>query len=182
MLRIKLCTVYIGRVERLLDSIKLGQNKQSVILESEADTVAFGGLLASACIGAGVVFLNGDLGMGKTTMCRGVLNSLGYQGRVKSPTYTLVEPYELKSGMVYHFDLYRLGDPEELEFMGIRDYLDEQSLVIIEWPEKGKGVLPEADIEVFFELEGMGRAVRWSGSSVHGEEIAARLTESLTKD
>ncbi|UZE97998.1 tRNA (adenosine(37)-N6)-threonylcarbamoyltransferase complex ATPase subunit type 1 TsaE [Alkalimarinus alittae] len=142
--------------------------------------MAFGGCLAKACAGSGIIFLHGDLGMGKTTMCRGVLNALGHQGTVKSPTYTLVEPYELKEGMVYHFDLYRLGDPEELEFMGIRDYLDEQALVIIEWPEKGKGILPKADIEVMFALDGVGRVVRWKTNTVHGEAIAVRLTEGLT--
>lgn len=180
MLSIQFNMVFIGRVERLLGSINLGHDKQSAILESEADTIVFGGLLANACKGTGIIFLNGDLGMGKTTMCRGVLNSLGHQGRVKSPTYTLVEPYELKSGMVYHFDLYRLGDPEELEFMGIRDYLDELALVIIEWPEKGMGILPEADINVSFELEGVGRIVRWKGNTAYGKEVAVRLTESLS--
>lgn len=180
MLRIKFNMVFKGRVELLLGSINLGLDGQSAVLENEADTVQFGELLANACNGSGVIFLNGDLGMGKTTMCRGVLNSMGHQGRVKSPTYTLVEPYELTSGMVYHFDLYRLGDPEELEFMGIRDYLDELALVIIEWPEKGKGILPEADVEVSFELEGMGRTVRWSGNTVHGKAVAMRLAESLS--
>ena len=180
MLSIKFNMVFMGRVELLLGSINLGLDRQSAVLENEVDTIAFGGLLANACKGAGVIFLNGDLGMGKTTMCRGVLNSLGHQGRVKSPTYTLVEPYELKTGMVYHFDLYRLGDPEELEFMGIRDYLDELALVIIEWPEKGKGILPEADIEVSFELEGMGRIVRWKGNTERGKDASIQLTESLS--
>lgn len=164
----------------MLSHVNLGKSRQNAVLEGEVDTIAFGGLLANACEGAGVIFLNGDLGMGKTTMCRGVLNSLGHQGRVKSPTYTLVEPYELAAGMVYHFDLYRLGDPEELEFMGIRDYLDEQALVIIEWPEKGKGILPEPDVEVSFEVEGVGRVVRWKGNTEHGKAIAMRLTESLS--
>ncbi|MFD2231501.1 tRNA (adenosine(37)-N6)-threonylcarbamoyltransferase complex ATPase subunit type 1 TsaE [Alkalimarinus sediminis] len=164
----------------MVSHIKLSANKQSAVLQNEDDTIAFGGLLANACRGAGVIFLNGNLGMGKTTMCRGVLNAMGHQGRVKSPTYTLVEPYELVTGMVYHFDLYRLGDPEELEFMGIRDYLEEQALVIIEWPEKGFGVLPDSDIDVFFELQGTGRLVRWKGNTERGHEIASRLAESLS--
>ena len=164
----------------MLGNVNSNQNKQNAVLGDEADTIVFGENLAKACKGTGIIFLNGDLGMGKTTTCRGVLNALGHHGRVKSPTYTLVEPYELKAGMVYHFDLYRLGDPEELEFMGIRDYLDEQALVIIEWPDKGKGILPEADIDVFYDVEGMGRRVRWEGNTEHGKAIAERLANSLS--
>lgn len=153
-----------------------GQNlKQSIVLADETETVAFGVLLAKATKGTGVVFLHGDLGMGKTTLCRGVLNGLGHNGRVKSPTYTLVEPYELADYTVYHFDLYRLAEPEELEFMGIRDYLDQQALSIIEWPEKGVGILPEADLELNFEMAGMGRLVRWHGNTEYGKTVAEKL-------
>jgi tRNA threonylcarbamoyladenosine biosynthesis protein TsaE len=133
--------------------------------------IALGGRLGAALTPGVVVFLNGDLGMGKTTLARGVIQSLGHSGAVKSPTYTLVEPYELPKFTVYHFDLYRLGDAEELEFMGVRDYFDEHSVCLIEWSQRGAGFLPSADLVINIEREGLGRQVWLQAFSTLGEGV-----------
>lgn len=120
----------------------------NVILASSEDTEALGAALWQALPEKCLVFLRGELGAGKTTLMRGLLRAAGHRGSVKSPTYTLVEEYTVAERRVFHFDLYRLKDPEELEWIGIDDYLKMPALCCIEWPEMGQGVLPPADIEI----------------------------------
>lgn len=125
-----------------------------------------------------VVYLNGDLGAGKTTLTRGFVQGMGHNGNVKSPTYTLVEPYELGQWQVYHFDLYRLADPEELEYMGIRDYFNQQSCAFIEWPEKGQGALQKADIVIDLAYSKEQRVVNITAENELGKKVLMLLSNS----
>ncbi|HEB28131.1 MAG TPA: tRNA (adenosine(37)-N6)-threonylcarbamoyltransferase complex ATPase subunit type 1 TsaE [Porticoccus sp.] len=122
-----------------------------------------------------LVFLDGDLGAGKTTLCRGVLQAFGHTGAVKSPTYTLVESYQLGDALLHHFDLYRLGDPEELEFIGIRDYLHQGNYCLIEWPNRGAGILPVPDLEVMISVTKNGRDVSITAATDVGGSILLAL-------
>jgi len=171
---------------------------------NEQAMMQFGASLAKWVKSGAIIYLDGDLGAGKTTLVRGFLRALGHQGAVKSPTFTVVEPYSLDNNKlfnynvlevdlkpesddelitvsrahsvkVYHFDLYRLEDPEELEYMGIRDYLDGQVIALIEWPEKGYGVLPRADLTIKIVHQNQGREVELLPQSEDGVLIASRL-------
>ncbi|TGD73090.1 tRNA (adenosine(37)-N6)-threonylcarbamoyltransferase complex ATPase subunit type 1 TsaE [Mangrovimicrobium sediminis] len=143
--------------------------------DDEAAMVACGTRLSSALLPGSVIYLEGDLGMGKTTLSRGILRGFGHPGAVKSPTYTLVEPYELAEQRVYHFDLYRLGDPEELEFMGIRDYFSDDAICLVEWPQRGAGVLPPADLVITIARKEPGRSLSLASNSQRGDAVLDRV-------
>ncbi|MCY4472975.1 MAG: tRNA (adenosine(37)-N6)-threonylcarbamoyltransferase complex ATPase subunit type 1 TsaE [Kistimonas sp.] len=145
------------------------------ILNSEEDTLKLGRQLALASECRGLFYLEGSLGSGKTTLSRGILRGFKYEGKVPSPTWTLVEPYELDSGCVYHFDLYRLGAPEELDLLGAREYFSSRSLCLVEWPDKGEGSLPDADLRIRMDWRPEGRHVSITPVSQHGHAVCSRL-------
>lgn len=151
-------------------------NEADIFLADEMATEASGAALARAVQALPAepstgqswqVWLKGPLGAGKTSFCRGLLRALGHQGTVKSPTYTLVEPYDMPLGAVFHFDLYRLRDPAELEDIGARDYFSEGRLCLVEWPELGEGYLPAADLVLSLSPSSHGR-------HLHAEACSAR--------
>ena len=152
----------------------------SQYVADEAEMCAFGHRLVeticSESHSKGVtLYLNGPLGAGKTTLSRGIIQGLGHKGKVKSPTYTLVEEYRLQDKNIYHFDLYRLSDPEELEFMGIRDYFTENSICLIEWAEKGQGLLAEPDLLVNIDYADNARNIQLIAKSKLGNNIIQHL-------
>lgn len=147
---------------------------ETTIADGEA-MERFGARLAECTSGALTLFLEGELGVGKTTLVRGFLRARGHAGPVRSPTYTLVEPYDTTAGIVYHFDLYRLGDPEELEYMGIRDYFAEEVVCLVEWPDRGAGLLPVPDLCVTIDYQPGGRSLVVKPFTSTGRAVTACL-------
>ena len=150
-------------------------------IPDEGTMLRFGKKLAEVLVkqpqdNAIVLYFNGDLGAGKTTLTRGMVQGLGYQGNVKSPTYTLVEEYNIAGKMIYHFDLYRLADPEELEFMGIRDYFADNTICLIEWAEKGAALLSPPDLLVNIGYAENARNIELVAQSTMGQQIIQQLT------
>ena len=154
------------------------KNILAIQIKTEQDMIKLGNSLAKACQRHGLIFLEGELGTGKTTFCRGVLSQFGFSGLVKSPTYALVETYELSDVVIHHFDLYRLTDPEELEGFGLRDYfIASNTLQLIEWPCKGYIKLPSADLTITLTYEVFGRIAVLSSGTPHGDYIISHLKQ-----
>lgn len=148
-------------------------------LPDEAATLAFGAALAPCLEPGDRIYLFGDLGAGKTTLVRGVLRALGWSGRVRSPTYTLVEVYEVSRLHLHHFDFYRFGDPREWVDAGFRESFDGPTVSLVEWPQKAVGTLPPADLEITLIPSGSGRSASWRPSSPRGTRLAACLATNL---
>ncbi|MBU0744304.1 MAG: tRNA (adenosine(37)-N6)-threonylcarbamoyltransferase complex ATPase subunit type 1 TsaE [Gammaproteobacteria bacterium] len=139
-----------------------------------------GGVIASSCVPGSVVYLQGELGAGKTTLVRGFLRRIGYKGHVRSPTFNLFETYQVKGQTICHFDLYRLIKPEELVYVGVVDYFNEENICLIEWPDHGKGFLPEADLFCSFDFvtKGQARVVEISATSSKGEMMVEKIVKN----
>lgn len=155
----------------------------SVFLKDEQATLAFGQMLAKLCPVGFNIYLYGDLGAGKTTLVRGLVQSFLADTKVKSPTYTLVEDYDVSGAKhnpnnlkhIYHFDLYRLGDPEELEYLGGRDYFSADAVCLVEWPQRGEGWLAKPDLEISLEYQINGRNITLISLSEKGERLVTDL-------
>ena len=157
-----------------------------IFLPDEQATMALGQELAEHCLPGINIYLYGDLGAGKTTLVRGMIQSFLPGAKVKSPTYTLVEGYDLAASdknpnninHIYHFDLYRLADPEELEYLGGRDYFSGNAVCLVEWPQRGEGWLAEPDLEIVLKYQPDGRNVELTSHTDKGALIAQKLSDS----
>lgn len=150
-------------------------NVFETFISSEDEMCVVGGKLSKLTGNKCLIYLSGELGAGKTTFVRGFMRGLGHEGRVKSPTYTLVEPYDIDGKSVYHFDLYRMDHPEELEMIGVSEYLSQEAVCMVEWPERGVGFLPEPDLAIKFEVQSQGRYLSVYAQTPLGQKILEHL-------
>ena len=146
-----------------------------MFVATAADMQALGEQLARLCPSRMVIYLSGELGTGKTTLVRGFLRGFGYEGAVKSPTYTLVEPYEVAGQTIYHFDLYRLTDPEELEYLGMRDYFALPAICLIEWPERAQGFMHPPDLTIELAYSNAGREINFTILTESGKSLIQQI-------
>lgn len=163
--------------DREITPMSLSAALPEIRLYSQQQQQAFGAQLAGILPKHAVIFLEGDLGTGKTTLVRGILRGFGWPGTVKSPTYTILEPYELPQQKLYHFDLYRLADAEELEYLGLRELLGE-GLLFFEWPERGEAALPRADITVIIQHHGAARVLKFD---IRNPQLRQRIASVINK-
>jgi len=161
----------VGSVNEPL--LKPLQGKMSFSCEQETD--AFANKFSSDVRVPLVIWLEGDLGAGKTTFARALIHALGYQGRVKSPTYCLLEQYQISPVHVIHMDLYRISDPGELEFLALEDLMDDKSILLVEWPDRGGDWLPRPDFRFEFHYSEVGRELHWSACTSIAESLIQRI-------
>lgn len=146
--------------------------KKHIYIPDESSQLAIGQALAKACKNQGAfIYLCGELGAGKTTLVRGFLQGLGYQKRVKSPTYTLVEPYEVAGRQIYHFDFYRISEQTELEYLGLEEYFISNNICLVEWPDYFMDSLPVPDILIFLTADKQGRQMQVQSQTTRGAVI-----------
>lgn len=150
--------------------------EKTLLLSNETETLVLGQRLAAQLCPCDTIFLQGDLGAGKTTLARGILRGLGYRQSIKSPTYTLVESYQEDGPLVYHFDLYRINDPTELMDIGLTDYLSADAILLIEWAQKASILLPEPTLVCALSLfSETTRSLVLKAESARGEFILSML-------
>ena len=159
-------------------------SKQAILADESATLFAgaqFAKYVTSQQLKSGlIIYLHGDLGAGKTTFTRGFIQGLGFTGKVKSPTYTLIEPYVFSSYNIYHFDLYRFTDEEEWEASGFREYFNPQSICLIEWPEKAGHLLPEPDFDIHLSHDDLQRKIQFSLNLQSGNKTCETPLFNLT--
>lgn len=153
--------------------------QQQVNAHDSANTEAIGACLASTRPAQAIVYLEGELGAGKTTLVRGFVLASGHAGVVKSPTYTLVEPYQTAAGDIYHFDLYRLNDAQELEFIGAREIFSAAAVCLIEWPSRGEMEIPKADLILHLRVHDGGRQITLQAGSEVGKDWLTQASSCL---
>jgi tRNA threonylcarbamoyladenosine biosynthesis protein TsaE len=156
--------------------------RSEFFLSDEAQTRQFGALLAAFHPGHAVIFLDGDLGAGKTTLSRGFIQACGHSGHVKSPTYTLMESYSLPDLTIHHLDLYRLSEPEELEYLGMDELDRPKTILLVEWPQRGAGVLPAATLTLQLAQHDHGRLVTAIPHNSAAEAWIGHIEAHFAKD
>ena len=149
--------------------------ERTFALPDEAATHELAAQVAAAMDGGAVFHLDGELGAGKSSFARALLQTLGVRGRIKSPTYSLVEHYPLERGEAWHLDLYRIADPDELQWLGIDALAEPGAVVLVEWPERGEGAVPAPDLRLALAYAGSGRVARLSAHTPRGERVLRRL-------
>jgi len=155
---------------------------QTLQLADESASQSFGKRLARLCQGRWLITFSGPLGAGKTTIIRAFLREKGITGAIKSPSFAIVEPYQLDNEQFYHFDFYRINNPEELEYIGIRDYLTQDSIALIEWPEKAGSYLPPADLNIMLTPNATQRTLTITAATAKGKNLLSRKNKALWED